>query len=1182
MPNKKRTGNESADRDGDLGTPRERGRSGGRRGVSEVVGVILLFGIVIVGIGLILMSGMTATEQVDDRNEFKSAEVSMQEFRGKMSSMAYENDSTAEFELGGDNTEKVGVEQDGYIAFELNDKGDICTANRSMGMVEYEQEDGDVVAYEANGVWKKTGGNGSVMVDPPNIQYRTENIGGAKYKTLNYPLVNVNASQSNFGRSPDITVQDTNDDVREQINRAMCLQGANANKIDTVDNVTISVQFSQFYVAWADYLEQKFGDVATVEVYESNRSVFARDIPLGLDPSSCPDVEPNVNLWVFNDSPDSTDERKYVEVAPNETVFFRGVATDTGPSPCPSIGINGTAFMGDGPSGNGTSTSYNWGTPGVRDVTLKTWDKGGNTNTSTVTVNVTSAADDDDDDDDSSCTDAEPTASLNASPASESTWYDDSVTVSVSETIQFVGYNDEDQDDCGGGPADGITDRIIDGGQFEEPSNETTYSYSEPGTYDVTLFVEDDDGSVATDNVTVVVEGPTSGGNDSDGDGVPDPYDDCPGSDENVTGENGCQALSEEDGGLRVNQSSGTLEILGTQYTQRNVSEGADRKSLDVMFVLDGTGSMDTNDPDRERVEAVQTFVGALDASAGDRAGWNEFRIEFPGFFEPPQDCYNDEIYEACVDFKQGLTDDFDALNDSVENVDEDGGTYIGAGINNATEQLEDSDRDKQIMVVLSDGENDAPDAWEDDAEDLDDRTALRAQEADSEGITIYTIGLGDPDDVPRNLLEDRVANETGGDFYMVTDDSNLADTFDEIAGEEIDPVKRVEYNDVETSIGVNDTNGSRTIDLGELNGVGGNGTASDDIDNGEPEWLLSLTTTVLACEDGEGLGDEVPYEDGDYEKTECDGDTPVDTVDGEDARHEIYRGGDEVPTFEGEEDKPWKNRVDEIVSDRYPEYIEDLDSDGDDEFDLGPNQAIIVLRYSPGNFTVALFEADDTDAPSTCSSAPPTADLNVTPSDTVETGETVDIDGDASADDACSATIDDQKITVEKPGSDEVNDSDEADATWVVPGVYTVTYEVGDSNGGSTTITDVVVVNSPDGCVDNDPEIESVTVSASRIPVGEDVVIEGDARDDDSCGSGTLEEIIKVEGEKIGSDTGLKDFGTPGMKEVNYTVVDDEGNSVSTTFEIEVYDPSSGPDDDESGDDDFVIGIPGSEVVVG
>jgi len=338
---------------------------------------------------------------------------------------------------------------------------------------------------------------------------------------------------------------------------------------------------------------------------------------------------------------------------------------------------------------------------------------------------------------------------------------------------------------------------------------------------------------------------------------------------------------------------------------------------------------------------------------------------------------------------------------------------------------------------------------------------------------------------------------------------------------------------------------------------------------------MLSLTTTVLACENPEGIGEEVPYEGGEYEKSECDGGSPVDTVEGTDARQEIYFHGDEVPDFEGDDDKPWKNPVREIVNSRYPDLI-----DGD-RFDFGPdevskkNTAIIVTRYSPGNYTVALFQAADTDPPSTCSSAPPSVDLDITPTKTVETGESVDIEGAASADDSCPTSIDGQEITIETPSGDRVEGGDEATQDWTVPGEYTITYEVTDDNGGSATATDVVVVTSPGGCEPTTPVIEDFSVSETTVSVGESVEMSGEARDGDSCGSG-LTEKIRVDGEVIGSDEAIKNFGTPGSKTIEYEVTDNEGNTVTTDVTIQVN------GDDGSSDDDFVIGVPGNEVVVG
>lgn len=119
-----------------------------------------------------------------------------------------------------------------------------------------------------------------------------------------------------------------------------------------------------------------------------------------------------------------------------------------------------------------------------------------------------------------------------------------------------------------------------------------------------------------------------------------------------------------------------------------------------------------------------------------------------------------------------------------------DDGTAIGLGLANAANMLASSDAESKVIILLTDGVNNAG--------EIDPLTAAEA--AKTLGIKVYTIGAGRPGQVPvpvqsmfggtqvvyqeSSLDEEtlrQVADITGGKYYRAEDTSGLEAVYDEI-----------------------------------------------------------------------------------------------------------------------------------------------------------------------------------------------------------------------------------------------------------------------------------------------------------------------------------------------------------------------------------------------------------------
>jgi Ca-activated chloride channel family protein len=119
-----------------------------------------------------------------------------------------------------------------------------------------------------------------------------------------------------------------------------------------------------------------------------------------------------------------------------------------------------------------------------------------------------------------------------------------------------------------------------------------------------------------------------------------------------------------------------------------------------------------------------------------------------------------------------------------------DDGTAIGMGLANAGNMLKDSDAKSKVVILLTDGVNNAG--------EIDPLTAAEA--AHRLGIKVYTIGMGRPGQVPVPVVDafgreqityqesqldeatlQEIADITSGRYFRAEDTSGLKEIYDEI-----------------------------------------------------------------------------------------------------------------------------------------------------------------------------------------------------------------------------------------------------------------------------------------------------------------------------------------------------------------------------------------------------------------
>ncbi len=210
---------------------------------------------------------------------------------------------------------------------------------------------------------------------------------------------------------------------------------------------------------------------------------------------------------------------------------------------------------------------------------------------------------------------------------------------------------------------------------------------------------------------------------------------------------------------------------------KKNNEQRTEGEGIDIMLCMDVSGSMGSTDipPSRMDVakEVAEEFVRSRPV---DRIGL----VIFSG-----------ESFSQCP-----LTNDRNTLITQIQKLESrtflKDGTVIGEGLATAVDRLSKSPSKSKVIILITDGKEDAP-----DTRLIDPLTALDI--AKSKGVKVYTIGMGampttivevtgnrnkpknpNIDFIDEALLR-KIAVETGGQYFRARDKQGLKDTYSQI-----------------------------------------------------------------------------------------------------------------------------------------------------------------------------------------------------------------------------------------------------------------------------------------------------------------------------------------------------------------------------------------------------------------
>lgn len=214
----------------------------------------------------------------------------------------------------------------------------------------------------------------------------------------------------------------------------------------------------------------------------------------------------------------------------------------------------------------------------------------------------------------------------------------------------------------------------------------------------------------------------------------------------------------------------------------RSAARTQSAEGIDVMLVLDTSTSMNATDLFPSRFEAAQAVAtDFVRGRASDRIGL----VVFAGkaFTQAPLTLDYAFLQRMLALTQTGMLED---------------GTAIGSALATAVARLRDADAKSKVVILLTDGRNNRG--------EVDPETA--AAVAETEGVRVYAIGVGDPaaradpfgeaaPEIDEAVLR-RVAERTGGAYYLATSREALASIYDEIGRLETSRLDQKVYANVD------------------------------------------------------------------------------------------------------------------------------------------------------------------------------------------------------------------------------------------------------------------------------------------------------------------------------------------------------------------------------------------------
>jgi len=167
------------------------------RGLSPVIGFLILVGITAIAAVSIFVAGATLTDSVQSTAEEEQVQRSMSAFAATADEIAIGESEMGRYAIEGVSEGDQVIDPDaGHIRLWIENGTDTdVLLDESLGEMRYETSSGTIFAYQGGGVWRADGEGNSRMIHGPSFHYRSDND-----PTVTFRHVTLDASPDSTNR----------------------------------------------------------------------------------------------------------------------------------------------------------------------------------------------------------------------------------------------------------------------------------------------------------------------------------------------------------------------------------------------------------------------------------------------------------------------------------------------------------------------------------------------------------------------------------------------------------------------------------------------------------------------------------------------------------------------------------------------------------------------------------------------------------------------------------------------------------------------------------------------------------------------------------------------------------------------------------------------------------------------
>lgn len=229
------------------------------------------------------------------------------------------------------------------------------------------------------------------------------------------------------------------------------------------------------------------------------------------------------------------------------------------------------------------------------------------------------------------------------------------------------------------------------------------------------------------------------------------------------------------------------LIVILARPQSTNSWSNSSTEGIDIMLAMDISGSMLAQDLKPNRLEAAKDVAASfINGRPNDNIGLVVFSAE--SFTQCPLTTDHTVLLNLFKDIQSGMIQD---------------GTAIGLGLANAVSRIKDSHAKSKVIILLTDGSNNAGEI----------APVTAAEIAKTFGVRVYTIGVGTkgmapypfqtafgvqyqniPVEIDEATLK-QTASTTGGQYFRATDNASLKEIYSEIDQMEKTKISVQEYS---------------------------------------------------------------------------------------------------------------------------------------------------------------------------------------------------------------------------------------------------------------------------------------------------------------------------------------------------------------------------------------------------